>query len=237
VLVGIIGAMKVEVAELVKAMAVEKVERISTMDFYVGSINGHQVVVVTCGIGKVHAAMCTQTMITRYSPDIIVNTGVAGSLTPKLEIGDCAIASSVVQYDVDTTAFGDPLGMISGIDIVEFYCDPLIVEALSQAVLSVEKTHYETGLIATGDRFLKGGEDKKAILDSFEAIACEMESGSIGQVCTINDIPFGIIRAISDNADSTSCVEYTDFLNAAAAMAAKTVKIFLEKVNLGNMNS
>jgi adenosylhomocysteine nucleosidase len=162
---------------------------------------------------------------------VIINTGVAGSLFSDLRIGDCAIASSVVQYDVDTTAFGDPPGMISGINVVEFHCDPLIVEKLDQAVASTENIHRQVGLIASGDRFLKCEEDKRAILDHFKAIACEMESGSIGQVCFINQVPFGVIRAISDNADSTSCIEYGEFLNSAALMAANTVKIFLEKIN------
>lgn len=229
--VGIVGAMSVEVAELLKSMNVEKMETISDIEYHIGQIDGYDVVVAKCGVGKVHAAICTQTMILKFSPDIVINTGVAGSLTSKLDLGDCAIGSSVVQYDVDTSAVGDPVGLISGINMIEFPCDDFVVKNLTQAVEQVPNMKYEVGLIATGDKFLNSKEGKEGILLNFKAIACEMESGSVGQVCYVNKTPFGIIRAISDNADSESHVEYGEFLSEAALKASDVVKSFLKVVN------
>jgi len=230
-LVGIIGAMKVEVAELVKYMKISNVETISLNDFYTGTIDSYDVVIATCGPGKVNAAICAQTMILKFSPDMVINTGVAGSLTHSLNVGDCAVASSVVQYDVDTTAIGDPLGMISGVNLIEFHCDSLVVQRLSNSLRIMNDVHYQIGLIATGDKFLNSKEEKLQILKNFDAIACEMESGSIGQVCYVNKKPFGIIRSISDNADNTSDIDYYRFLERAALRAANVVKIFLNQVH------
>lgn len=227
--VGIIGAMKVEITRLLECMEIDKRETISLIDFFHGRIDGHSVILTACGPGKVNAAVCTQTMIVRYAPDIIINTGTAGSLSPSLGVGDLAIASAVVQYDIDTTALGDPRGLVSGIDMVEFTCDPVIIEKLIQ---SVDSLHSEVGIIATGDRFLGSIEEKQEILRHFNAIACEMESASIGQVCYMNQVPFGIIRSISDNADQESCMDYAEFLEMAASRAASMVRIFLEKIDV-----
>lgn len=226
--VGIIGAMKVEITRLLECMEIDKAESISSMDFFHGKIDGYCVIIAACGPGKVNAAICTQTMILRYAPDLIINTGTAGSLSTGLGVGDLAIASAVVQYDIDTTALGDPRGLVSGIDMIEFNCAPFIIENL---VESVDRLNYEVGIIATGDRFLGSIEEKQAILNHFDAIACEMESASIGQVCYMNRVPFGIIRSISDNADHESCIDYTEFLEMAASKAASIVRIFLEKIN------
>lgn len=230
-LVGIIGAMKVEVAELINNMEIERVDSFSSISFYHGKIKGYDVIIAQCGVGKVHAAMCTQTMILKFCPDLIINTGVAGSLSPLLDVGDCAIASGVVQYDLDTTAVGDPLGMISGLEVIEIDCDQRIVQKLVEVVSSMEGTKYEVGLFATGDRFLNSKEAKDQVSSGFKAIAVEMESGSIGQVCYINKVPFGIVRAISDNADNTSHIDYSDFLVKAASKAALIVEEFVEAVN------
>lgn len=230
-LVGIIGAMNVEVAELLKSMKLDRTEVISSVEYHVGEIDGYKVVIAKCGVGKVHASICTQTMILRFSPDVIINTGVAGSLSPELDVGDVAIGSSVVQYDMDTSAVGDPVGLISGINVIEFSCDELVLKKLIYAVEHLKSIHYKVGLIATGDRFLNSREGKEKILENFNAIACEMESGSIAQVCYVNKKPFGIIRAISDNADSVSHVEYGEFLTDAAAKATAVVKSFLELIN------
>ncbi len=230
-LIGIIGAMQVEVAELVKSMKIGRVETISLISFYFGTLDGYDIVIAKCGPGKVNAAICAQTMILKFLPDIIVNTGVAGSLTNSLDVGDCAVASSVVQYDVDTTAVGDPLGMISGIEVIEFPCHALVVRSLTSALKSMNDLHYEVGLIATGDKFMNSSADKNGVLMNFNAIACEMESGSIGQVCYMNNVPFGIIRSISDNSDSTSNIDYSQFLELAALRATSVVKKFLIQVH------
>ena len=227
-LVGIIGAMGVEVTELISCMQVEQIDYISSIAYYLGVIDGRRVVIAKCGPGKVNAAVCAQAMILKYSPDIIINTGVAGSLSNLLSIGDCAIASAVVQYDMDTTVVGDPIGYISGVNKVAFECDIFIVAKLIHSLEKIKSINFKLGLIATGDKFLKSQVEKDAILKNFNAISCEMEGGSIGHVCCMNKIPFGVIRAISDNGAADSNIEYEEFINMAAQRSALVVKTFLE---------
>ncbi len=117
--IGIIGAMDVEVAELIESMENIKKDTISGIVYYEGTLQGKDVVVAKCGIGKVHAAVCTQTMILKYNPAAIINTGVAGSLSASLDIGDLVVSNKVVQHDFDTSGVGDPIGLISGIDLIE----------------------------------------------------------------------------------------------------------------------
>lgn len=227
--VGIIGAMQVEVTKLLECMNIRTVDRVSATDYYVGTLDDHEVVVAKCGPGKVNAAICAQTMILKYAPDLILNTGVAGSLTAALAVGDSAVASAVVQYDVDTSAVGDPVGLISGINVIEFPCDRAVVARLTQALHTIPDVSYQVGMVATGDKFLKSKREKDEILKNFSAVACDMESGSIGQVCYVNQTAFGIIRTISDNADSTSHIDYAQFLELAALRSATVARLFLHQ--------
>ena len=180
-----------------------------------------------CGIGKVFAAMCAQTMILRYKPDCIVNTGVAGTLTDKLEIGSIAVSSAVVQHDMDTSALGDPVGMISGINKVLLPADQDLCDQLS-ACATVLGIHTQTGVIASGDQFISSSERKSAIVKTFGAIACEMEGASIGQVCYVNRVPFCVLRAISDSADGSSHMDYPTFVGMAAEQSVKLLRMFLK---------
>lgn len=132
-MIGIIGAMHIEV-ETVKSLMENKVsETVSGMEFVSGTLFGRKIVVAVCGIGKVAAAMCAQTMILKYSPECIINTGVGGSLDPELHICDVVIAESLVQHDMDTSPLGDPVGLISGINIVNIPCDGRVTAALLKA--------------------------------------------------------------------------------------------------------
>ena len=118
-MIGIIGAMGVEVLALAELLENKKCEKISGIEYMSGTIYGKDVVLAVCGIGKVFAAICAQTMILKYNPDVIINTGVAGTLSDELSIGDIAIADSVVQHDMDTSPLGDPVGMLSDINIIK----------------------------------------------------------------------------------------------------------------------
>jgi adenosylhomocysteine nucleosidase len=225
-LLGIIGAMNIEVIELIKSMDISDTENFSEIVYHIGRINGNDVVIAKCGMGKVRATICTQTMILKYSPNIIVNTGVAGGLSPNLKTGDIIIASSVVEYDSpDRCITENPLRMASDIHD-EYFCDESVVEKLSQSVEHIG-INYCKGLIATGDRYICKKEDKQSIIDRYHAAACNMESGSIGQVCSCSKVPFGIIRSISDNADD--CETPIDI--SSLKKVAESVKVFLEKVN------
>ena len=200
-LVGIIGAMDLEVQALKGLMDNAVVETISTIDFYKGNINGVETVVAVAGVGKVNAAVCSQTMILKYSPDIMINVGVAGGLSEEFKIGDIAVADSVVEHDMDTSPIGDPVGLISGINLVNIPCDKKLADLMEQAVSKVGTITSKRGVIASGDQFISKQEQRDRIKDNFGAIAAEMEGASIGHVCYMNGVPFGVLRAISDGAN------------------------------------
>ena len=127
--IGIIGAMQIEVEALCAAMENTVCETVGNMTFVYGDLKGKRVVCAKCGIGKVFAAMCAQTMILKYAPDCIINSGVAGTLSETLSIGQIALAEQVVQHDMDTSPIGDPVGLISGINIIYIPADPAVTRA------------------------------------------------------------------------------------------------------------
>ena len=230
--IGIIGAMQIEVEALSNAMENTETETVGNMTFVYGTLKGKKVVCAKCGIGKVFAAMCAQTMILKYAPDCIVNSGVAGTLSPSLSIGQIALAEQVVQHDMDTSPIGDPVGLISGINIIYIPADPAVTNALAAAVCSLG-VPYMRGTVASGDQFICHTADKDRIRSAFETtdkpvIACEMEGAAIGQVCYVNKVPYGILRAISDGGDENAFADYPTFLAAAAETATKVMLQFVE---------
>ncbi len=225
---GIIGAMKIEVETIKNLMENKTAEIISGVEYVRGTLAGKEIVTAVCGIGKVAAAMCTQTMILKYAPDRIINTGVGGSLSTKLAIGDIAVAESLVQHDMDTSPLGDPIGLISGINIINIPCDEKVVSDLLECVESLDVKGLK-GVIASGDQFIASAEKKEKIVSNFGAIVCEMEGASIAQVCYTNGVPFGVVRAVSDCADGSSHMDYGEFLPIAAANAAKLIELFVAK--------
>lgn len=226
-MIGIIAAMNVEMESLRSYIENPVTETVSGITFVSGMLEGKEVVTAVCGIGKVFAAMCAQTMILRYTPDCIVNTGVAGTLTDKLTIGSIAVSSAVVQHDMDTSALGDPVGMISGINKVLLPASGDLCDQLS-ACATVLGIRTETGVIASGDQFISSSEKKDAIVKTFGAIACEMEGAAIGQVCYVNRVPFCVLRAISDSADGSSHMDYPTFVGMAAEQSVKLLRTFLK---------
>ncbi len=227
-MIGIIGAMEVEVSSLKNSIEEKEIRTVSGIDFMRGKYFGRDVVVAKAGVGKVNAAVCAQTMILLYNPDVIINTGVAGSLSEKVGVGDIAIALATVQHDMDTSPLGDPPGFISGIDMVEMQCDKEVVKKLLEAAKNVGGFKFISGIIASGDVFLNSKDIKNKITKTFGAVAGEMEGGSIGQVCTINKIPYGVVRAISDNADGSSHIDYPAFIKTAAENSVKLIKEYIK---------
>ena len=225
-MIGIIAAMNVEMESLRSHMENTETDVISGIRFVRGTLEGKEVVTAVCGIGKVFAALCAQTMIMHYTPDRIINTGVAGTLTDKLDIGSIAVSSAVVQHDMDTSPLGDPVGLISGINKVELPADRLMSGQLS-ACAKIMGIKTETGVIASGDQFVASGERKAFIVDHFKAIACEMEGAAIGQVCYVNKVPFCVLRAISDSADGSSHMDYPTFVKMAAEQSVALLRRFL----------
>jgi len=214
--IGIIGAMAVEIGELRERLAGRQEETAGGVAFCTGRLFEREVVLAVSGVGKVNAAMCAQAMILTYRPGVILNTGIAGALVPGIAIGDVVVADAALQYDMDTSAVGDPAGFVSGVNRIEFPCDPAVAAALQRAAEG-EGARVHRGLVATGDRFLSTKEEASAVRARFGAIANEMEAGSIGQVCFINGVPFGILRTISDGEGDGSEFDYARFAAAAAA--------------------
>ncbi len=219
---GIIAAMTIE-ADLIKAAMTDvTAEEISGITFVSGKLGQCEAVVAVCGIGKVFAALCTQTMILRYAPDCVINTGVGGTLTDKLGIGDLAVSTAVVQHDMDTSPLGDPVGLISGINVIEMAADKAMAEKVC-AICEAKEIRHHCGIIASGDQFIASREKKDWIVSAFNGIACEMEGASVGQVCYVNKVPFVILRAISDSADGGACEDYPTFAKNAAKTSASVV--------------
>ena len=227
-MLGIIGAMSVEIKLLIDMMTHCEKETVSKIQFFKGGLFDTDVVVAVSGVGKVNSAICTQTMILKYEPEIIINTGVAGSLTDNLNMGDIVIASSLVQYDIDNTGIGDPAGLIPGIGIIDIPCTEYLVNRFD-ALATEENDYYcQIGTIATGDQFITNHDKAKWIHDQFGGLACEQEGGSLAQVCYVNDVDFCVIRAISDNANCNSHVDYFEFVQLAARRSASLIKKYVE---------
>lgn len=213
--IAIIGAMDSEVGGLISMLEEHKSEQCGILVFHTGMLLGKRVAVAKCGIGKVFAAMCAEAMIVKYSPDLLVNTGVGGALASGISPTDIVIASELCQHDMDTSALGDEVGLVSGINKIYFEADGRAVKILSDAASEKGYKHH-IGKIATGDRFVADFETKKLIKDRFGAMACEMEGAAIAQTAFVNGVPFAVIRAISDSADGEASMEYMSFLPIAA---------------------
>lgn len=228
-MIGIIGAMESEVMGIIALMENTEEKTISGIKFTTGTIHKKQVVTAISGIGKVFAAMCAQTMILEFKADFIVHQGVAGSLSDNLNVFDIAVAKSLVQHDMDTTAIGDEIGLISGINIVNLPCDEKMVETAVKVIKDLG-LNLETGVIASGDQFVASKEKKDEIKKNFGAIACEMEGGAVAQVCYVNKVPCLVIRAISDSADGKATVDYPEFVKQAAKNSIKVLDNLIKSI-------
>ncbi len=228
-MLGIIGAMTIEIEGLKEIMTEKKEQIIAGMTFVSGKLCGRDTVVTVCGEGKVNAAMCAQSMILAYSPDIIINTGVAGGLASGLGIADIVVATGVVQHDMDMSPLGHPIGFVCGVNAIEIECDRKIHELLCSCVSDCNIKH-QTGIIATGDQFISSDSKKKWLVDEFSASACEMEGGAIGHVCKRNGVPFCILRAISDGGDDAASISFPEFAALAAKNSIKVMTLFAERV-------
>lgn len=230
-MIGIIGAMDIEVLSLLSSMDNKTEETVSGIVFTQGELYGKKCVVAKCGIGKVNAAVCTQTMILRYNPSCIINTGVGGATSLKTSIGAVVVASGVVQHDMDTTALGDEPATLflhnGSYTLLE--CDKALAEKICSACSNTGVSPVR-GIAATGDRFISGREERQSLERRFNAVVCEMEGGSIGQVCFINGVPFALLRSISDSmSDTDDAVEYNTFCKTAAENSVNVIKEFLKQ--------
>ena len=232
-MLGIICAMQVEADGILKLASNTQEEIINNMRFIRGTLNGKDIVVVVCGVGKVNAALCATTMINRFSPELIINSGVAGALSPLVSIGDLVVASKAVEHDMNTTALGDKQGEISLPDgkIMYFECDKDAVALLTKCGKELPDTKVTQGIVASGDMFVSNRRKRLLINDRFGAMACEMEGAAIGHVCYCCKVPFAILRAISDDMDENKGVDFVKFCSLAAE---KTVRVMDEFTKINN---
>lgn len=233
--IGVIGAMDSEVQYLIDRIDCRKTTEIFGYSFHSGSLYGKRVTVVKCGIGKVNAARGTQLLIDRFSPDAIVNTGIAGALDPELKVGDAVIATGLVQHDFNVMAFGHARGYIcTGDDHrkpTSFIPDEKLAGKLRQAAGQVLKGSSITeGVIATGDLFVADAKTRRGIRDEFSAVAAEMEGAAIAQTATYSGVPFAVLRVVSDNADGEASVSYDKFEAETAKRSAAVIEEFLKRL-------
>lgn len=229
--IGIIGAMELEVETLKSKMEVKSTSKKARMEFFEGTLNGVEVVIVRSGIGKVNAGMCTQILADLYGVTHIINTGVAGSLDAAIDIGDIVVSTDVIHHDMDATAFGYPLGEVPQLGMLSFPADDKMV-SLAKAVC--EKVNPDvkvfSGRIVSGDQFVADKAVKNRISENFHGLCTEMEGAAIGHAACLNDIPFVILRAISDKADDSAEMDYPTFERKAAEHCAKLVEAFVAEL-------
>ena len=226
--IGIIGAMDGEVAAIIDRLEDASFETVSGVKIYTGTLYGKRVAVARCGIGKVFAAICTEAMILKYAPRLIVNTGVGGALDKSLRPLDIVLASRLVQHDMDTSPLGDPKGLVSGINRIYFDADERAVGLLSDAARELGVRQL-VGTVASGDRFIAERADKERIVADFGAAACEMEGAAVAQVAFVNETPFAVVRAISDSADGDAGMDYPVFLERAAGISTALTLSLVER--------
>jgi adenosylhomocysteine nucleosidase len=218
---GIIGAMDVEVATLKAKMEDVTVTTRAGMEYFAGKMEGLNVVVVQCGVGKINAAMCTQILIDCFGVTHIVNTGIAGSLRAELDIGDLVISRDAIHHDFDLRFWGRPVGQVPGMDVTAFPADETLKKLALEAAEAVNGGHNRTGRIASGDQFICSKEQKDTIIANTQAICAEMEGAAIAHTAYRNGIPFVILRAISDKADDSAEMDYPTFEALAAQRCAQ----------------
>lgn len=217
--IGIIGALSEELAGIIAQLDCHMCESVSGIEFHTGKLCGKQVAVARCGVGKVFAAICAEAMIIKYSPSLLINTGVGGALGGELMTSDIVIADRVCQHDMDTSPLGDPKGLISGINKIFFDADERAISLLTSAAAELGLRAF-IGTVASGDRFVADRSEKVRIASDFFALACEMEGGAVAHTAYVNNTHFVVIRAISDSADGDATVDYPEFLPIAAKNSA-----------------
>lgn len=229
--IGIIGAMEVEVAILKEKMEDVRIIKKASMNFYEGILAGKKVVVVRSGIGKVNAGICAQILADVFSVDAIINTGIAGSLNKNINIGDIVLSTDVVQHDMDATGFGYRKGQIPQMPVFFFNADDNLRRLAAEVCKEVNPDiQVFEGRIASGDQFVCDQDVKNRIVSEFSAYATEMEGAAIGQAAYLNEIPFLVVRAISDKADGSAQMDYSEFEKAAVDHSVRLTLNMLARI-------
>ena len=229
--IGIIGAMAEEVSILKENMSEVSIRNIAGMEFYEGSLDGKEVVVVMSGIGKVNAAICTQVLVDIFSVDAIINTGIAGSLNAEINICDIVLSSDAIQHDMDVTNWDYKHGQIPRMETSTFVADPVLIEKAKEVCKDVNPDiRTFVGRVVSGDQFICSKEKKQWLAEYFKADCTEMEGASIAHAAYLNKVPFLIIRAISDKADDSADMAYEEFEGKAIKYCVNLVRGLLQNI-------
>ena len=236
-MLGIIGAMDQEVSILKEKMEVKQIDKRASLVFYVGIFNGNEVVIVICGVGKVIAAVCTQILADCYQVEAVINTGVAGSLRAEIYIGDIVVSTDALQHDMDATGFGYEPAEIPLMGKKTFEADASLRSLIAETCREVNpEIGVFEGRVVSGDQFISDGDVKDRLVRMFAPYCTEMEGAAIAQAAWLNQIPFVIIRAISDKADGSAHMDYSEFeanaiehtVRLVEAAAAKLAQVLFQ---------
>lgn len=230
--IGIIGAMEEEIALLLQKANVIATEQRIGLTFYKATLSNKNIVLVKSGIGKVNAALCTQVLIDHFDVHCIINVGVAGAVYKELTIGDIVISQDAVQHDMDTSVFGDPIGIIPRMDESYFKADEKLITLAKKASETLaSNANVFVGRIASGDQFISTPQGKQKIWQTVQGYCAEMEGAAIAHACYINKIPFVIIRSISDDAEDKAHIDYSQFVKTAAANSSELLEKMVQNMS------
>lgn len=202
------------------------------MVFHQGSYGQQAVVVVVCGAGKVNAAACAQLLISEFQVTCMINIGVAGAVHADMQAGDLVIGAKLIQHDIDLQALGLPVGHMFRMPQLAYDADPQLLALAQQASAQLPHLRCSTGTIVTGDQFIACNDKIKWLAYTFQALACEMESASLAQVCSLNQIPFLAIRSISDQANHSAHLDFQQFLKMAAQNASALLQLMVPHIQV-----
>jgi len=221
--IGIIGAMAQEVVILKDLIDVQRVEKHLHVEFTIGTLHDKEVVLLESGIGKVNVAIATTLLLEKFAIKTVINTGSAGGIKTEAEVGDVVISETVAYHDVDVTGFGYEWGQVPGLPAV-FEADSVLVNKVEEALTKITGARYLKGQIVTGDAFVNRSTQMETIKANFAyAVALEMEAAAVAQVCHIADVPFVVVRALSDIAGKESHISFNEFLPKAAVISSELV--------------
>lgn len=215
--IGIIGAMPSELADIRKMLGEGEIKRVSGFDFYINEYKGKKIIHACSGIAKVNAAVCTQVMIDNFTPDCVINAGIAGGMNSEIKVCDIVISDEVLPHDLDLHFLND-YPPYCGI----FKADERLI-AVARQKCSEHGSKSFVGRIVSGEAFVTSNELKESIVNNFSPCAVDMESSAVGHCCFLNNVPFVSVRCISDNADDEGAVSFEEFEKIAAKIVAEIV--------------
>ena len=230
-MIGIIGAMDEEVNAIIEKMTNVESKEKAGMTFNKGTLEGKEAVVVRSGIGKVNAGLCTQILVDDYKIDAVINTGIAGSLKNQIDIGDIVLSSDALYHDMDATGFGYDFGVVPRMESSVFKGDVRLINLAKECCERVNPDiNVHIGRVVSGDQFISDKAKKDWINEHFDGYCTEMEGAAIAHVATLNNIPFLIVRAISDKADNSATMDYGEFEKKAIIHSVNLIMEFVKNM-------